>query len=372
MTDLLVVGAGPAGRGLAHRALAAGHHVTLIDPDPDTPWTATLGLFTDDLPGWLDADAVVAARSPVVTIYTPGRRDIDRGYAVLDAAALHRTLDVTGAKLERQRVTELTARTATLDDGRTLRGDVVIDARGGRAVGDVVRQTAWGVVSTRAPSSPGSTNGMANADMVLMDWRSTPEKSPSFVYRVDVGHGAELIEETCLAGRPAPDPQELGARLGRPAADGRPELVDFPLTAGRHPWKQADDAPLRFGAAGGLMNPATGYSIAASLNAADVLVAAISEGTCPRRALWPRGARSVYRIRLIGLGVLLGLDGSQLTAFFDAFFRLPAPAQRAYLSSRDDVAGTLSTMWSVFRRLPLRLQGRVIGLTVRSAVRPPA
>ena len=54
MTDLLVVGAGPAGRALAHRACVAGLAVTVVDPAPDQEWTATFGLFGDDLPLWID------------------------------------------------------------------------------------------------------------------------------------------------------------------------------------------------------------------------------------------------------------------------------------------------------------------------------
>ena len=363
MTDLLVVGAGPAGRALAHRACAAGLAVTVVDPAPDREWTATFGLFGDDLPHWIDR-RVITASSPSFTVYTPQRRDLDREYCTVSAARLQQVLDLDAATVVRACVTTLTARSVSLDDGRILSARTVIDARGGQAHADDrhPRQTAYGVFRTIPVQSDPH---VGEPSMVLMDWRRTPEHAPSFVYRVDLGEGTELVEETCLAGRPAPTPAVLGDRSARTTIRP-PELVDFPLLSSPTPWKRDRDAPVRFGAAGGLMNPATGYSLGASLAAVDGLVDALRSGTDPARVLWTRGARWTYRLRVIGLGVLLGLDGPQLTAFFDAFFDLPVASQCAYLNSRDDFAGTLSTMWKVFRRLPIRLQVRVMRLTLNS------
>ncbi|MFZ2510109.1 MAG: lycopene cyclase family protein [Gordonia sp. (in: high G+C Gram-positive bacteria)] len=370
MTDLLIVGAGPAGRALAHRGLAHGLSVTVIDPDPDRAWTATIGAFTDDLPDWLDDD-VIACAAPQFVVYTPQRRTVDRAYGVFSPTRLQAALSLAGAVVERIRVSELGTDRVRLADGRMLRARHVIDTRGGWSDNpDLPRQRAYGTVHPRDAAD--------HSEMVLMDWRETPEAGPSFSYRVALGDGTRLIEETCLAGRPAVLLTELARRNELRSPDPKirvPEEVDFPLYLHRTPWRHT--GALQFGAAGGLMHPATGYSIAASLATADDLAAAIATGRDPRQVLWPAGARWTHRLRMIGLGVLLTFRGRELREFFDAFFALPLPTQRAYLNDRHSVRGTLAAMWAVFRALGWQQRTRVIRSTVAavssaSAFRPAA
>lgn len=360
--DLIVVGAGPAGRALAHRALVHGLDVIVVDPAPDRPWTATFGMFDDDLPSWLDRD-VIACGAPDFVVYTPQRRAVGRGYSVLAPRALQRSLTVAGARTEVCRAAEVTAHTVRLDDGRLLAAGHVIDARGPRSLDPAIpRQRAYGTFHRTEPRAP---------EMVLMDWRSTTTADPTFSYRVDLGDGVRLVEETCLAGRPATTLGTLAERnvhrTDAPATGRSPEEVDFGLYPDTAPWRGR--GALRFGAAGGQMHPATGYSIAASLNAADRLAAAIARGEDPAAALWDRAARWTYRLRLLGLAVLLGFDGRALCAFFDVFFRLPVPRQRAYLNGAGDLRGTAATMWAVFRGLGWPLRRRLIVATVRAAPR---
>ncbi|WP_132994343.1 lycopene cyclase family protein [Gordonia zhaorongruii] len=356
--DVVVVGAGPAGRALAHRAAVAGLDVALIDPAPERTWPATYGMYTDDVPGWLDT-SVIAAWAPQFTVYTPARRDIDRGYAILDSAKLAAALAVDPATVIVQRATHLTANSVTCGDGRTVRAAHVVDARGGSGASDLPRQTAAGVFGHTPHDGPA---------VVLMDWRpapgAPPDATPSFSYRVQVDAGRFLVEETCLAGAP-PLPLEALETRNRtrtqfpttPSPGG--EHVDFALLRDRTPWQRHDEAPLGFGASGGLMNPATGYSVAQSLHAADTVVRAIIDGANPHAALWTRSARADYRLRVFGLEVLLSLDQDDLIAFFDGFFRIGPDLQRRYLSHRSDTAGTLRAMAAVFLRVPMRLRLRM-------------
>lgn len=358
--DLLVVGAGPAGRALAHRALVHGAAVTLVDPDPDRPWTATVGVFIDDLPFWLPPDEIMACATTEIVVYTPQRRVVARPYGVVSTAALQRRLPVTGARIESHLVTEITACTVRLDDGRVLVADHVIDARGAAGADTALpRQRAYGATET-VTGAP---------EMVLMDWSRSPVSSPSFSYRVDLGDGRRLVEETCLAGAPPPAMDVLArrnaARVTVPYS-GTPERVDFPLYLVAAPWRDTGGAALRFGAAGGLMHPATGYSIGASLGAADPLARALCRGDDPVRALWPAGARWTHRLRNLGLTVLLDFDGPELTAFFDAFFALPVCRQRAYLGDRRSPRATAGAMWAVMRALPVPLRRRLLWLSARA------
>lgn len=376
MTHLLVVGAGPAGRALAHRALVHGLTVTVVDPDPDRAWTATIGAFADDLPEWLPSD-VIASRTASFVVYVPQRREIPRAYCILAPGTLQEALSLGGATLIRRPASEVTAHSVRLDDGSLLVADTVVDARGSRptvpTTTSVARQRAHGtVVATSHPP-----------EMVLMDWRHSPADAPSFNYRVDLGNGRRLIEETCLAGAPATSIDELARRNAAqqlspgvaptPGAttvsstDAEHECVDFPLHDDPTPWRAAPTRALKFGAGGGLMHPATGYSIAESLDAADRVAWALARGKDARATLWPRSARLTYRLRMLGLGVILGFDGPALTAFFDAFFGLPIPRQRAYLNGRWSARDTAATMWAIFIALPARRKMALAKASMRAA-----
>ncbi|GAC79439.1 lycopene beta-cyclase [Gordonia malaquae] len=355
--DVAVVGVGPAGRALAHRALVAGLRVGVVDPSPTKAWTATYGMYTDDCPPWLAAVAI-AASAPSFTVFTPERRVVDRGYVVLDSVRLQESLAIDGATVTTARARQVTATEVVCDDGTVVRARHVVDARGPVAVdlAGLPRQTAAGTVIDSA-----------ERDVVLMDWRPVGDHSgPSFSYRVPLGDGRRLVEETCLAGRPPVPVADLAVRNIRRGVESRvDEHVDFPMLVSSRPWRHTPGGAFRFGAAGGMMNPATGYSVAQSLAAADVLVDAIVAGRNPHRALWTGRARLAFRLRRLGLGVLLRLTAEELIMFFDAFFELDPRVQRGYLSARDDAAGVLRAMWSVYRRLPVPLRLRVAGHSIR-------
>ncbi|MDQ2706969.1 MAG: lycopene cyclase family protein, partial [Actinomycetota bacterium] len=61
MYDVLVVGAGPAGRAVAAACAEHGLDTGLLDPAPTRPWRATYGAWSDELPAELPL-AVIASR----------------------------------------------------------------------------------------------------------------------------------------------------------------------------------------------------------------------------------------------------------------------------------------------------------------------
>lgn len=79
--DLFICGLGPAGRALAHRALARGLTVTVVDPHPDRGWTPTYAAWADELPGWVAPEAI-AATAPHPVAWGTRRFEIDRHYVV--------------------------------------------------------------------------------------------------------------------------------------------------------------------------------------------------------------------------------------------------------------------------------------------------
>ncbi|AZG44331.1 lycopene cyclase family protein [Gordonia insulae] len=273
---------------------------------------------------------------------------------MIDNAGLQRALTVDGARIVAERATRVAADHLITDSG-IVRASTVVDARGTSGQGP--RQTAFGVVVTRERARP----VLGAAEAVLMDWTPIEETDgrtlddsgmPSFLYAIPLDDERVLLEETCLAGDPPLTITELRgrleARLGGLAEDALDtESVSFSLEGIDSPWRHK---PLSFGARGGLLHPATGYSIGMSLAAARVVADAIADGRAPADDLWPAGARAVHRLRTAGLHALLALDADQTRGFFATFARLPVARQRAYLSGRTDLPGSVAAMLTLFAR----------------------
>jgi lycopene beta-cyclase len=148
------------------------------------------------------------------------------------------------------------------------------------------------------------------------------------------------------------------------------ERVHIPLGAGR---AEADrDLPVRW-AAGGLVHPATGYSLATSLRGAPVVARAIREAMARRaipadvaaaaaRALWPVARRRARLLEQVGLEALVNLDRAEVQAFFDAFFDLPPPLWQAYLSGTLPPARVVELMRQLFGAVPLRVKARLLAV----------
>ena len=366
-----MVGAGPAGRALAHRAALAGLQVTVIDPQVESPWRATYAAWADDLPTWLD-DSVIAARCDGVAVFTPAHRRLQRRYVTLNTAALQHSLTLDeGIVIHAQRTAEVHPGSIRLEDGTLIEARAVVDARGLRDP-KAPAQSAYGVVVDRTLAAP----VLDADDAILMDWRgASAHRTPTFLYAIPLDDSRVLLEETCLAASPAMPIAALRERLGKRLAGfdidptslepSQTETVRFALSdSSGLPWASA--GPLRFGAAGGMVHPATGYSVAESLSSVDQLVSAYARGRNPVKALWPRQARAVYRLRLRGLAVLLSLSSADLTAFFEAFFAAPAKLQNAYLSDRHHLGGTLGAMVGTISHADMRLSGTIVRSAIRS------
>ncbi|MGW5381598.1 lycopene cyclase family protein [Nocardia sp. NPDC003963] len=359
--DIAICGLGPAGRALAHRCLAHGMSVLVVDPNPGRRWRATYAAWSDELPAWLDP-AVIAATVAEPRAHGLREHIISRPYSVLDTALLQQSLDLTGATVLPGRAIALGRHTVTLDSGRVLRARRIVDARGLPRRPRRAEQTAFGLMPA-ADAIP--------EPALFMDWRpdngAEPGTPPSFLYAVPLGGGTVLYEETCLVGAPALGLRELARRLHhRLRARDITLLGDEPVERVRFPVTGGKPGAGRFGAAGGYLHPATGYSVAAALSAADNVAAGGSGGTA--------AARAVHRIRQAGLRALLALPPDRIPGFFDTFFDLDIELQRAYLSGRDDPAGTLTAMSELFFALPgsvrPRLAAATLGLRPLSPRRP--
>lgn len=402
--DVLIAGDGPAGSALAHALRRRGVDVVLVGRDE--PWTATYGVWEDDL---ADAEvaadaggqrALFAASVPTVRVAMHTERSIPRPYGVVDVAAL-RTVSRRG--LEHA----VGAVTSAEPDGRRWRldaatragqveysGRILVDATGWPArlaTHAAMRtgtptpmgwQTAWGAVLTEPPDGPLGVP-------TVMDW--TPpggrdHTTPTFAYALPVVDGW-LVEETVLASREPVAPELLRPVLARRLGwseqqleerTRRIERVQIPMGAPRpRVGHGAGVAPVPYGAAAALAHPATGYQLAPALalagSVADAVVAALDlpfeqRGSEVLDAIWTTSRRRTRSLHEFGLDVLLRLDASGLRDFFETFFAMPDdvwPAQMRIDSTPQEIS---SLMLAMFRAAPWRLRRRLAAGDPRRAL----
>jgi lycopene beta-cyclase len=353
--DVLVGGAGPAGLAMASACARLGLRTTLVAPRPSAPWPATYGLWADEAPLLPDGARHTTARARV---HADGERWLTRGYAVLDNESVREGLTHPAVAVHEGRLEDW-------PDG----AKVVIDATGARRPADgtstqatrrSAEQTAFGVVVDAEVAAPLVRPGEA----VFMDWRQPCAGPATFLYAIPRPDGRVLLEETSLAHRPGLGLSELRTRLLTRLIASGVDPGDAPVDRVRFPLERPAPRPgvIPFGAAAGLVHPATGYSLADSLRLAPAVASAIHRAgpagarRAATRVLWSPAARAVYRLRRAGLGTLLALPADRTAEFFALFFALPPRLQRAFLTEREHLAGVVAAMATMFANAspPLR------------------
>lgn len=381
LIDVAVVGDGPAGSALARQLTLGGANVVLFGDD--RPWDATYTTWVDDLDGVpvVEGADIWMHRFDSVAVNFERPMMVARSYGVIDNEQLRRVL--------RRGVAHDVGRVASAGDTGAR---IVVDAtgwpsgldemdRGLLDHGDLVWQTAIGVVLDKPPSgSLGTPTVMDFADPGLTGDNADDIGMPTFVYAFPVADGW-LVEETVLAGR-AVDPDRLLPRLASRLGESvecvleraiRVERVRIPMGAPMPPRSDRDHVarPVRFGAAAGMIHPATGYSVASSLRAAERVADAVIErldrpGPVDRpgdaaavtEAVWPTSLRRTRRLHDFGLGVLVGMDAAEIRGFFQGFFDLPPDRWAAYLRIDTPPLELARVMTSMFAQAdwPLRRQ----------------
>jgi lycopene beta-cyclase len=370
--DLCVVGLGPTGRALAHRAMLAGLRVTAVDPRPDRLWPPTYSCWVDELPDWLPPSAI-ATRIAAPTVWTSTEHRIERPYCVLSKTGLRDALPLDDATVIAARATRLDAHEVELADGTILRAATVFDTRGLPALGQRRAASAHGIFVDAETAAP----MVAEGEGLLLDWRpengASPDEPPSFLYAVPLGDGTVIFEETSLGLRGGMPQHELRKRtLNRLAAHGitltgtEPnEAAHYPLD--QPPPKKGTAQAIPFGSRGGMMHPCTGYSVADSLALVDTAIAALQQGRDPIAELWPWQARLTYWMRMRGLFGLGRLSTEQSISMFDAFFTAAPRGQRALLSAHADYTALGAVLFNtVAHTWPFHWRYDLVGWTHRN------
>ncbi|WP_416567072.1 lycopene cyclase family protein [Nocardia testacea] len=367
-----MVGLGPTGRALAHRAMCAGLYVTAIDARPERLWSPTYACWVDELPQWLPS-SVIAARMEAMTAWASTKHRIERPYCVLSKPGLRDALPLDDATVLAGRATRVDAHEVELADGRTIRAAVVFDARGLPPVKQRRAVSAHGIFVSAETAAP----MLAEGEGLLLDWRpdngAGRDEPPSFLYAVPVGDGTVIFEETSLGLRGGMPQRELHKRLlkrlttyGIQATGQEPsESPHYPLD--QPPPKKGVGKVIAFGSCGGMMHPTTSYSVADSLALVDTAVRAVCDERDPIAELWPWRARLVYWMRMRGLWGLGRLTTEQSIAMFESFLHASPRGQRALLSAHDDYTALGAVLFDTVAHLrPFRWRYDLVGWTNRN------
>ncbi|MFD7846408.1 lycopene cyclase family protein [Nocardia sp. NPDC059764] len=370
--DVCVVGLGPTGRALAHRAMVAGLRVVAVDPRPTRLWAPTFSCWVDELPQWLSHSAI-ASRIEAPAVWTTTEHRIPRPYCVLSKQGLFDALPLDDATVITGRARVVEAHRVELADGTEVRAATVFDTRGQATPGARRTASAHGIFVDEDIAAPMVTAG----EGLLLDWRDEngagPDEPPSFLYSVPLGDGTVIFEETSLGLRGGMPQHELRRRtLNRLAAHGIRLRRDEPTEAAHYPLdelppKAGRGAVIPFGSRGGMMHPITGYCVADSLALVDTALDAVQRGDDPIEALWPWQARLVHWMRMRGVYGLGRLTTAQSIAMFEAFFTRPPRQQRALLSAHDEYSALGSALFmTVATTWPFTWRYDLVGWTNRN------
>ena len=209
-----------------------------------------------------------------------------------------------------------------------------------------------------------------------MSW-SSDDEVPSFLYAMPIeGTTKVFLEETCLVARPVLPFDILQQRLrrrcealGMTIEKVHDEEWSYIPVGGAMPVLSQDH--FGFGAAAGMVHPATGYSIASSLSeaseVAECLSAQLADPTHKSAReiseaawahLWSQEKRRQAAFNLFGMELLMDMPLDDITVFFTTFFRLPSSLWSKFLSNKLNSMELLLFAMAMFVYAPnsLRIQ----------------
>ena len=287
---------------------------------------------------------LVTQQWPRQEVRFPGHhRALEVGYATVTsegfATALTARLAAAGVRLLfDRRVAEVGSSQVRLDDGETVAGRVVLDARGPEPIGPARAGYQKFVGLELALESDGPWEAP-----LLMDATVPQDDGYRFFYLLPFSARRVLIEETTYSGSPALDVSEVKRRIfayatahGASVAEVlRRETGVLPLPLDGELDSPRAAVPIAVGYRGGFFHPVTGYSLPLAARVA----LAVAEARTPEetrtavRAL----ARQLEPQRRFGqlLNRLMfeAMPPASRWTAFDRFYRLPTPTIARFYAS---------------------------------------
>ena len=372
--QVVVAGCGPSGLFAATASAEAGLRTALIAPNIEDHWTSRYCVWEDEWPDSLRHCLGQRWLRPKVTPMPGHSQRLERTYASVDnptlqAALKARFIEAGGVFIDgtAQETCHDQGGTSIVTTAGNVRARHVVDATGHRRAllphtqAPTQFQVAVGAYATSNRDE--ATAGVAT----LMDYSpSEPSQSdsrlPSFLYALPGSQHRVFVEETVLTGRSSDTHALLWARLRQRTASLGLRLessqpseycvipMDVPVPQHTH--------ILGFGVAGGMVHPATGYSVARAACAAPLLAETLKESvnlsvTAATQRAW-RQLWSEDRLRRralfdFGRDILATLDTDRTQRFFHAFFQLPDADIADWMSDRMSSRRLAACMLHVFR-----------------------
>lgn len=389
MYDILIIGAGPAALRIAAACAVRGMSVSCVAPEPRAQWLPRYGAWDDELSDLQLPKSCIEASWPQTVAFTPRQQDLQRGYVRLSTDGLQQHLlekaDDAGAHLQAGLVDAVEHHEAysavALRSGAAMRARVVVDATGHgsnfvRKAGD--RPCAWQLAYGQLLRVPGG-HPWDVGQMTLMDFRlpktadSHWRTTPTFLYAMPIDDEHVFVEETSLIHTAPPDTDTLAERLalrlrwmgvhGEPLEEERCRIR---MTG---PAPVVGQRTLAYGAAAGMIHPATGYQLARLLREAPRVADAIAGGlghspqeaaSAAWRTLWPAKRRRTWALYNFGAEILGTLNHSQTVAFFEAFFRLQPAQWQGFHSATLPPGGVARAMTAFFLSAPQPIRRRLV------------
>lgn len=267
-------------------------------------------------------------------------------------------------------VDDISVRSVTLADGTELRAKVVLDARGDRGAGTIIRRYQKFLGQEVELASP---HGLTRP--ILMDASVAQADGYRFIYVLPFTETSMLIEDTYYADGPDRDADLLRDRIADYAkAHGwvinrliREEAGTLPIALGGRPPAFEPDKPPSIGLRAGLFHPTTGYSLPDAAALADHLASrdTIDPDTVRQMietwtlARWRR--RGLYR--LLNRMMFLAGDSQHRWRVMARFYRLSEPLITRFYADRLTLADKARLLVG---KPPVPLLGAIAVMSERS------
>lgn len=395
ISDLLILGAGPAGLSLGQACAKQGLSVHILSPQPEQLWPQSYGAFAEDVDAVALQSAVQSTHAkPLVWTSTTTPHRLDTPYLRFSTERLqkllHEGVKQAGARISDERAVSLEHESELshvhCESGRKYTGRLLIDASGSCSLWSRrTRSAPLGYQTAYGEWLEVSENPLALDEMYLMDFRPVAPSSkqsasgafdalPTFLYAIPESGTRLFLQETALAtehivpfsllkSRLAARREALGLRAARTLSVEKcvlPLGLGFPTTP----------LPLLpYGAAAGMVHPSTGYQLAHALRKAPLLAQSLAQSKhlpraqrleAARAELWPTPDKRAYQIYHAGLQVLLRLDPQETHRFFSSFFSLPRPLWLGFMTGRLPPSQIATAMWRIFTHAPPSLKKELL------------
>jgi len=402
--DLLVVGCGPAGLGVADEAARRGLKVGVVDPNPLQRWPNNYGVWVDEFEQMGHEDCFLRTwdSAQVITkqdeIHKPTR--LYRPYAQVDRDKLKKKLLARATDYGAEFKTGAVSGVDHEFDVSIVRvgkenvfARQVLDATGHlRKLVEFEREFTPGYQAAYGATLVVDSHPYDLDSMMFMDWRddhldeelkARNDRLPTFLYVMPYTRNKIFVEETSLVARPFVPfddlKQRLQQRLSKMGIVVREvEDEEYCLIPMGGVLPKLPQRVLGIGGTAGMVHPATGYMVSKSLLQAPTLVDAIIRGfeqssssssaSSPSTmnatdvsvgvwsSIWPEEDRRQRTFMCFGMEILMQLDSKTTRRFFETFFRLPQEMWGGFLSWRISSMGLLGIGLSIFRTASNRLR----------------